>query len=94
MAQLRDPKPARPRFTATQGQYLAYIWTYTLIHRRAPAESDMQRFFCVSPPTVHQMVLTLERLGLITRTPRVARSIQVSVDPDSLPKLLPVEPMP
>jgi len=93
MAELRDQKPARSRFTATQGQYLAYIWTYTLIHRQAPAESDMQRFFCVTPPAVHQMVLTLERLGLITRTPRTARSIRICVDPDSLPKLQPVQPM-
>jgi len=94
MTELRDSDPTKRRFTATQGQYLAFIWTYTLLHRQAPAERDMQHFFCVSPPSVHQMVLTLERNGLISRTPRVARSIQICVDPDSLPKLRPVRPDP
>jgi hypothetical protein len=32
--------------------------------RRAPAEIDMQRYFKVSPPSVHQMVLTLRRHGI------------------------------
>ena len=66
-------------FTDKQGQYLAFIYAYTRIHRRPPAEADMQRHFQVSPPTVHQMVLTLERAGLIRRQPGVARSIEVLV---------------
>src|SRR5262249_11580295 len=41
----------------------------------------------VSPPAVHQMILTLERGGLIRRQPGVARSIEVLVDPDALPTL-------
>jgi Mn-dependent DtxR family transcriptional regulator len=48
----------------------------------------MQEFFRVSPPSVHQMVLTLERAGFIRRQPRVARSIEVLVDPKHLPELL------
>jgi len=55
--------------------------------RRAPAEADMQRHFGVSPPSVHQMVLTLERAGLIKRQPRVARSIELLVAPEDLPIL-------
>jgi DNA-binding MarR family transcriptional regulator len=47
--------------------------------RRPPAETDMQRDFQVSPPSVHQMILTLERNGLIRRQPGVARSIQILV---------------
>jgi DNA-binding MarR family transcriptional regulator len=54
---------------------------------RPPAEADMQRFFAVTPPTVHQMVLTLERAGLIRRTPGAARSIKLLVLPESLPVL-------
>ena len=54
-------------FIERQGQYLAFIDAYTRVHGRPPAESDMQRHFGVSPPSVHQMVLTLERLGLIRR---------------------------
>ena len=46
-------------YTKKQGQYLAFIYYYTKINRRPPAEADMQRFFRVTPPTVHQMVLTL-----------------------------------
>src|SRR4051794_12473629 len=59
-------------FTDRQGQYLAFIDAYTRVTGRPPAESDIQRRFGVSPPSVHQMVLTLERLGLIRRRPGVA----------------------
>jgi Mn-dependent DtxR family transcriptional regulator len=54
-------------FTARQGQYLAYIHLYTRLHRRPPAETDMQEYFRVSPPSVHQMVLTLEQAGSSVR---------------------------
>ena len=75
------------RFTPKQGQYLAFIQHYTVIHGRAPAEADMQRFFGVTPPSVHQMVLTLEGRKLIARAAGAARSIQVLVSPDLLPPL-------
>ncbi len=78
--------PAKP-FTQKQGQYLAFIYAYTRLNRRPPAEIDMQRYFQVSPPSVHQMVLTLEREGFIRRQPGVARSIEMLVDPQSLPVL-------
>jgi hypothetical protein len=42
-------------FTPKQGQYLAFIHLYTRLHRRPPAETDMQQYFRVSPPSVHQM---------------------------------------
>ncbi len=74
-------------FTEKQGQYLAYIYAYTRLHRRPPAEADMQQYFRVSPPSVHQMVLTLERAGFIRRKPRIARSIELLVDPEHLPDL-------
>ncbi len=54
-------RPSREGFTEKQGQYLAFIYAYSRIFRRAPAETDMQRHFRFSPPSVHQMVLTLER---------------------------------
>ena len=75
-------------FTPKQGQYLAFIHLYTRLHRRPPAETDMQQYFSVSPPSVHQMVLTLERRGFIRRQPRTARSIELLVDPKLLPELL------
>jgi Mn-dependent DtxR family transcriptional regulator len=79
---------SRKSFTAKQGQYLAYIHLYTRLHRRPPAETDMQEYFRVSPPSVHQMMLTLERAGLIKRQPRTPRSIELLVDPSQLPDLL------
>lgn len=75
--------PCTPR----QGQFLAFIHQYTTLHGRAPAEAEMEEFFHVTPPSVHQMILTLERRGLITRTPGVARSIRLNLPPENLPPL-------
>ncbi|GAB4561404.1 MAG: hypothetical protein Tsb0020_08880 [Haliangiales bacterium] len=44
-------------FTDKQGQYFAFIYAYTKLHRRPPAEADMQRYFQVSPPSVHRIGL-------------------------------------
>ena len=87
-----DPAPklgpsVAPPFTAKQGQYLAFIYNYTKIHGRAPAESDLERYFRVSPPAIHDMIKTLERNGLIERTPGQARSIRLCVQPEQLPRL-------
>ena len=73
--------------TKTQGQYLAFIVIYTKLNRRAPAEADFQRYFDVTPPSVHNMILTLERQGFIKRTPGRARSIEVSVPVHKVPPL-------
>lgn len=75
-------------FTPKQGQYLAFIHAYTRLHRQPPAETDMQQYFRVSPPSVHQMVMTLERAGFIRRRPRTPRSIELLVEPNQLPELL------
>jgi Mn-dependent DtxR family transcriptional regulator len=74
-------------FTDTQGQYLAFIHAYALINGRPPAEADLQRFFGVTPPSVHSMIIELERRDLITRVPRQARSISIAVPEDELPRL-------
>lgn len=79
------------RFTDKQGQYLAFIHTYALLHRQAPAEADFVRFFCVTPPSVHQMIVQLDRLGLIRRVARQARSIELLVPPADLPQLQPIK---
>ena len=80
-------RPGAQGFTETQGQYLAFIYAYSRMFRCAPAETDMQRHFGVSPPSVHQMVPTLERAGLIKPQPGVARSIELLVPPEHLPIL-------
>jgi len=76
-----------PPFTDTQGQYLAFIHTYALINGRPPAEADIQRFFGVTPPSVHSMIVELERCGLITRIPRQPRTLTIAVPTDQLPNL-------
>ena len=87
-ASARGPERSRPhRFTRKQGQYLALIYYYTKIHGRAPAEADLQQYFKVSPPSVHQMLLTLEGRGLITREPGKPRSIRLLVERHQLPDL-------
>jgi Mn-dependent DtxR family transcriptional regulator len=80
-------RPTTSPYTDKQGQYLAFIYYYTKLNRQAPAEADMQRYFQVTPPTVHQMVLSLERLGFISRVPGAARSIQLLIEPHQVPAL-------
>jgi DNA-binding MarR family transcriptional regulator len=82
-ADLGEVKP----FTAKQGQYLAFIYYYTTIHGMPPAESDFRRFFRVTPPVVHQMIMTLEARGFIDREPRTARSIRLRLTRTQLPDL-------
>ena len=77
----------RAAFTSRQGQYLAFIYYYDKINRRPPAEADIQRYFNVSAPTVHQMILALEAGNYLGRTPGQARSLRVLIPPDELPHL-------
>ena len=74
-------------FTKLQGQYLAFIATYTKVNGRPTAEADIQRYFRVTPPSVHQIILTLDKRRLIGRTPGRARSIEVLLPPGQLPAL-------
>ena len=78
--------PTKP-FTHKQGQYLAFIHYYSRINGCPPAEADMQRYFRVSPPSVHQMVLTLEANGFIERVPGQGRSIRLLLPREDLPNL-------
>lgn len=80
-------KNPSPEPTVKQGQYLAFIYYYIKLNRQAPAEIDMQRFFGVSPPSVHNMVVTLCDRGFISRQPGRARSIELLIDRESIPEL-------
>ena len=75
-------------FTDKQGQYLAFIYYYSKIHGMSPSEAELQQYFRVSPPSVHQMILTLERRGLIERTPGQARSIHLLISREEPPDLI------
>ena len=78
----------KPRFTPRQGQYLAFIYHYTKVNGRPPAQADIQQYFRVSPPTVHQMILNLEKRGLLARVPGEPRSLRVLLPPEQLPELV------
>jgi repressor LexA len=82
-----SPTHTSPLYTQRQGQYLAFIYSYSTLHGFPPAEADMQRYFKVSPATVHQMVLTLEKQGFIERRSGQARTIRVLLSPEELPAL-------
>jgi DNA-binding MarR family transcriptional regulator len=85
---------SRPAVTPKQGQYLAFIHADTLLNGRPPAEADMMRFFRATPPSVHQMVLSLEKAGLISRKPGIPRSIAVLLERSALPELTPGDAQP
>ena len=75
------------KYTTKQGQYLAFIYYYTKLNRQSPAERDMELYFKVTPPAVHEMVLTLEKKGLISRTPGQSRSIQLLFETDGIARV-------
>ena len=81
--------PASVSFTALQGQYLAFIHTYTILHGVPPAEADLLPFFGVSPPVIHQHLRNLLAKGLLERTPGRPRSLRVTLPLHEIPVLLP-----
>ena len=93
MNQRFEPRLAPPlfRFTPKQGQYLAFIHAYTLVLGRPPAHADLLRHFRVTPPSVNQMLITLERQGLIRRHRGVARSIELLIDPSTCHSYAPAQ---
>jgi hypothetical protein len=85
------PRPHRlgrkREYTDKQGQYLAFIHYYTKVNGQPPAEADFQRYFQVTPPTVHTMLVTLTERGWIAREPGRARSIALRLPRQQLPDL-------
>lgn len=68
-----------------QRQYLEFIVRYLARFGIAPAESDIQAYFRVSAPSVHEMIKTLERRRFIARGrdlngQALPRSIRVLID--------------
>lgn len=66
--------------TKRQWEYLAFIAKYIARFGRSPAESDIEKHFLVSAPTVNQMMQMLERRGFIARQKGVPRSVRICVD--------------
>lgn len=68
------------RPTKRQIEYLVFISKYIERFGRAPAESDIERHFLVSAPSVNQMMQMLERRGFVTRQPGVPRSTRLRIN--------------
>jgi len=79
-----DPPAA---FTRKQGQYLAFIYYYTKLNGTPPAQRDFQSYFRATPPTVHSMILRLEKGGWLSRRPGAPRSLKLLVQRGALPDL-------
>lgn len=75
-------------FTKKQGQYLAFIYYYSKINKIPPAQGDIQNFFNVTPSTVHQMILQLEKKNLIKRAIKTPRSLTINIPECFIPRLL------
>jgi DNA-binding MarR family transcriptional regulator len=86
-AHLLRPALSRLDMSAKQGQYLAFIYLYIRLHRRAPTESELQEYFRSTPPAVHDMLKTLQRKQFISRSAGRARSTRVLLAPHELPEL-------
>jgi hypothetical protein len=74
-----------PMFTVRQGEYLAFIHGYATKVGVSPSFEDIARHFGTAPPNVNGMIKTLERRGLLSRSPGVARSLRVLVPAELLP---------
>jgi repressor LexA len=57
------------------------------VNARPPAQADMQRYFRVTPPRVHQMVLTPDLHDFIERIRGQSRSIRLLIPSEQLPEL-------
>ncbi len=73
------------RFTARQGQYLAFIHRFTVRRGVAPSFDEIAAHFGVSSPSVNGMIKGLARRGLLSRRPGAARSLRVLVPASDLP---------
>lgn len=75
------------KYTKKQGQYLAFIYYYTKLNKKAPAHADFQRYFETNPASVNSMLKTLDAKGLIKRKTGQARSIELKINKADLPEL-------
>jgi hypothetical protein len=82
---------SNPLSHVRRGQYLAFIYAYSTLHRRRTAETGFPAFFRGTPPTVHRMVVTLHERGLVARVPGQPRSTTLLVPPEQLPPLQSIE---
>jgi hypothetical protein len=73
-----NAESATPKLARSQARALDYLRRYFALHERAPAEHEFCAALQMTPPTTHAAILALEKKGLISRTPGVARSIRLT----------------
>lgn len=82
------PRPPADAPTRQQGQFLAFIRAYRMLHQSvAPAHADFQQYFNLTPPSVNSMLVRREERGFIRRIRGQARAIELVLHPDLLPPL-------
>ena len=94
-AQESPPRRCRGRNEEIEGEIHRPPGSVLGLHRRVhdaprclpPQIQTCQRFFRVTPPAVHRMVLALEQRGLLKRVAGKARSIRLLLPPVEIPKL-------
>lgn len=74
-------------FTKKQGQYLAFIYYYQKLNRKAPSHVDFEDYFKSYPASVNSMLITLEKKGYISKEKGKVRSIKLLLKKDQLPEL-------
>ena len=84
---MRSGPDKMPEYTPRQGQFLAFIHYYAKLNGCPPAEKDMARYFMITAPSAHHMVVTLEQRGLIERVSGQPRSIRLLLPREDLPDL-------
>ena len=77
--------PTNAKFTQRQGMVLAFVHAFTQRRGMAPSYEQIASHFGISSPSVNGMIKTLERRGLLSRVPGVARSLRVLVPAAQLP---------
>lgn len=65
--------------TPRQAEYIRFIANFTDRWGYPPSFDEIGRHFRVTPPSVNNMVKTLERKGFLARIPGAARSLRVLV---------------
>lgn len=78
----KAPKVKGP--SARQLDYLRFLHRYIELHRRAPSESEIVMHMRGTAPSAHDMIVKLEDLGYLERSPGAARSIRLLIDPKLL----------
>ena len=78
---------SRRKFTPQQGQYLAFIFFYTKLHKHGPNEVDCQAHFGGSLPAVRQVLDEMQAQDLIARRSGSGEAIALLVPRDELPEL-------